>query len=44
MGDRECPVCGEDTLVEANLTKWKCLKCKEVFDVAYLDDAEEEEE
>ncbi|MFS0855191.1 hypothetical protein [Paenibacillus taichungensis] len=41
IGDRECPVCEEDTLVEAGSTKWRCLKCKEVFDENYLDECAE---
>jgi ribosomal protein L37AE/L43A len=41
MGDRECPNCLEDTLVEYGKHKWKCLKCNEVFDEEWLDDSEE---
>ncbi|WP_215154196.1 hypothetical protein [Paenibacillus sp. ISL-20] len=41
MGDRECPICEEDTLIEHSLTKWKCLKCGEMFEEEWLDkDAE----
>lgn len=32
VGDRECPECEEYTLIEEGLTKWKCLKCGEIFD------------
>jgi ribosomal protein S27AE len=41
MGDRECPNCCEDTLIEDGLSKWKCLKCGEVFDEKWLDEAED---
>jgi ribosomal protein L37AE/L43A len=44
MGDRECPTCLEDTLIEQSLRKWKCLKCEEVFDEKFLDDGCEESE
>ncbi|MDF2533946.1 MAG: hypothetical protein K0R18_103 [Bacillales bacterium] len=43
MGDRECPNCEEDSLVEESLSKWKCLICKEVFDEAFLDPEEDEQ-
>ncbi len=26
-----CPDCNKMDLVEKNLTKWKCLKCREEF-------------
>lgn len=42
MGDRECPNCQEDTLIEHTLTKWKCLVCNEIFDEKYLDGEEDE--
>ena len=42
MGDRECPNCEEDTLIEDGLNKWKCLKCHEIFDEESLDDSNEE--
>ena len=40
MGDRECPNCQEDTLIEKGLSKWECLKCGEIFDEAFLDEDE----
>ncbi|MGG1664468.1 hypothetical protein [Brevibacillus sp. NRS-1366] len=42
MGDRECPICEEDTLIESSLGKWKCLKCNEVFDEEFLDATEDD--
>ncbi|MFS0841200.1 hypothetical protein [Paenibacillus sp. 1P03SA] len=40
-GDRECPDCEEESLIEISLTKRKCLKCKEIFDEEFLDDGDE---
>jgi len=39
MGDRLCPACEQETLVERSLTIWKCLNsdCKEEFETHYLD-------
>lgn len=39
VGDRICPECGEETLVEKGLTKWVCLNsdCKEEFDEDFLE-------
>ena len=39
MGDRICPACEQETLVEKGLTTWKCLNssCKEEFETEYLD-------
>jgi ribosomal protein L37AE/L43A len=31
MGDRECPACEKESLVEKGLNKWKCLECGEIF-------------
>ena len=42
-GDRECPDCEIDSLVEEGLYQWKCLKCGRVFDTEWLDDGEEDE-
>lgn len=36
-GDRECPDCGIVSLLEYGNSKWKCLKCKEIFDEEFLD-------
>lgn len=36
-GDRECPDCGIDSLVEHTNSKWKCLKCGKIFDEDWLD-------
>lgn len=43
QGDRECPGCGEESLVEIGLTKWKCLnpECGQIYDEEWLDDGEE---
>ena len=43
MGDRECPNCGEETLIEKGLSKWVCLNpdCEEEFDEKDLDYSEE---
>lgn len=45
MGDRECPVCEEESLVETSLTKWKCLnpKCGVVLDDKFLDETDIED-
>jgi ribosomal protein L37AE/L43A len=43
VGDRECPNCEEDTLIEEGLNNWKCLKCDQVFSESDLDGDEEEE-
>lgn len=40
-GDRMCPVCEIESLIEEGSDKWRCLKCGEVFDEEYLDDCEE---
>lgn len=39
MGDRECPKCGKESLIEKGLTTWVCLdpECKEEFDSDDLD-------
>lgn len=36
-GDRECPDCEINSLVEYGSTKWKCLKCGEIFEEEWLD-------
>lgn len=38
MGDRECPICGEMSLIEEESNMWICLICKEVFNEFDLDD------
>lgn len=37
FGDRECPDCLKESLVEQGLAKWKCLNCGKVFDEEWLD-------
>jgi ribosomal protein L37AE/L43A len=39
MGDRECPNCGEESLIEKTLTIWVCMNpnCKEEYNVEDLD-------
>jgi len=39
MGDRICPACEQESLVEKGLTTWKCLNssCKEEFETGFLD-------
>ncbi|MGZ9868156.1 hypothetical protein ACU3L3_07015 [Priestia endophytica] len=39
MGERICPNCEQESLVEKGLAKWICLNssCGEIFDEAYLD-------
>lgn len=43
MGDRECPECGQESLVEKTISIWKCLnpECKMEFDEEWLDEREE---
>jgi ribosomal protein S27AE len=41
MGDRECPNCQVDSLIEQGIDKWICLKCKEVFKEDDLDACED---
>jgi ribosomal protein L37AE/L43A len=43
MGDRECPSCGEETLVEKGLDKWVCLNCNDIFNDVDLEGEEEME-
>ncbi|WP_188006859.1 hypothetical protein GGGNBK_21255 [Sporosarcina sp. ANT_H38] len=46
-GDRMCPDCDTESLVEKGLTQWVCLNpvCESVFETEYLDlDIEKEEE
>lgn len=31
VGDRECPNCEVDSLIEKGLRQWKCLICKKSF-------------
>ncbi|GAB6440509.1 hypothetical protein bcgnr5369_02360 [Bacillus cereus] len=42
-GDRICPSCEEESLVEKGLTKWMCLNpmCKEEYESSFLDDGVE---
>lgn len=40
-GDRECPNCQQDSLVESSSKKWKCLICENVYDEKCLDASEE---
>mgnify|MGYP001954941182 CR=1 FL=1 len=40
MGDRICPNCETEDLVEFTLKKWKCLRCGSVYDEDWLDDGE----
>jgi transcription initiation factor TFIIIB Brf1 subunit/transcription initiation factor TFIIB len=40
-GDRECPICEIESLVEEGSSKWRYLKCGEVFDEEWLDDTGE---
>lgn len=42
MGDRECPSCGEMSLLEKGLKKWECLICHDVFDEVFLDVMEDD--
>lgn len=44
QGDRECPNCLENTLIEKSLLEWQCLKCKQIWDEEFLDECEEGEE
>lgn len=42
-GDRECPDCQIDSLIECGGSKWRCLclKCGKIFDEKWLDEGEE---
>ncbi|MED2945389.1 hypothetical protein P4284_23730 [Bacillus swezeyi] len=40
-GDRECPNCGEVSLIEEGATQWVCLNCGEIYDEKDLDYSEE---
>lgn len=44
--DRECPFCGQETLVEKSLTIWKCINptCGKEVEDEWLDDGEDLEE
>lgn len=44
QGDRECPDCQEETLIEKGLTEWECTKCGRVYEEGWIDDGEELEE
>ncbi|MED1203039.1 hypothetical protein [Heyndrickxia acidicola] len=39
IGDRSCPVCGQETLIEEGLSTWICLNpdCKEEYSYEELD-------
>lgn len=43
VGDRWCPSCDQETLVEHGSTKWICLntECQEIHREEDLDDGEE---
>lgn len=45
FGDRECPECEMESLIEHGLTEWKCTnpECRKVFDEEWLDYNEEAE-
>lgn len=38
-GDRICPDCEEETLVEKSIREWVCLNpdCQQIFDEEFLD-------
>ncbi|WJV20745.1 hypothetical protein QU593_10045 [Rossellomorea marisflavi] len=42
IGDRICPKCLEESLVEKGSSKWICINsdCREEFDEKFLDDAD----
>lgn len=44
MGDRICPSCEQESLVEQSLKKWKCFNpnCGETFEDDWLDSDVEE--